>query len=336
MQRPTSVIVSAVVLGSVVLCTGPAQARPTTDHPPTAGSPHTARSAVTSSETPGTSWSYRRLKNPSRVRVLDSSSAPVATFTVGARTVTVRGPARVFAEPTSTAATVSSTTWVRLLPQPFTGAVDVAWLEAERADTSPDLLATAMQYIAGAPDLLAADGSRVAGDADYGPLRSDGTRAEGSDFNDYLGVSWSYGSTVDRPETDQLGSLDCSGFIRMVTGYRSGLAMTLSPDGARLPRRAVQMLSSAPGVVTVPDTGARPTSTAALAPGDLVFFDASTDDGDLVDHVGMYLGPDSAGAPRFVSSRKTVNGPTLGDVGGRSLLSGTGLYATAWRAARRL
>jgi cell wall-associated NlpC family hydrolase len=243
---------------------------------------------------------------------------------------------RVFAEPRTTTATVSSTTWVRLLPQAFTGTVDTAWLQTERADTSPDLLATAVQYVTGAPKLLAADGTRLAGDADYGPLRSDGTRAEGSDFNDYLGVSWGYGSTVDNPENDELGSLDCSGFIRMVTGYRAGLAMTLSPDGVRLPRRAVQMLSSAPGVVTVPNTGARPTSTAALSPGDLVFFDASTDDGTLVDHVGMYLGPDSAGAPRFISSRKTVNGPTLGDVGGRSVLSGTGLYATTWRAARRL
>lgn len=67
-----------------------------------------------------------------------------------------------------------------------------------------------------------------------------------------------------------------------------------------------------------------------------MFFDANPDDGTLVDHVGMYLGPDSVGAPRFISTRKSVNGPTLGDVGGRSVLSGTGLYATTWRAARRL
>lgn len=324
MKSPAGVVVSAVlmVVGGLVLSTSPAQARATHRTPATA--------------TTVTAWTYKSLSNPSRVQVLDGGSTPVATFTVGARTVTVRGPVRVFAEPSTTTATVSSTTWVRLLTQPFTGTVDTAWLESELADTSPDVLAKAQQYATGAPTLLAPDGTRLAGDADYGPLLSDGTRAEGSDFNDYLGVSWSYGSTVDSPEKEQFGSLDCSGFIRMVTGYRAGLAMTLSPDGVRLPRRAVQMLSSAPGVVTVPNTGTRPTSTSGLSPGDLVFFDASADDGTLVDHVGMYLGTDSAGAPRFISSRKKVNGPTLGDVGGRSVLSGTGLYATTWRAARRL
>jgi cell wall-associated NlpC family hydrolase len=112
--------------------------------------------------------------------------------------------------------------------------------------------------------------------------------------------------------------------------------MTLTPDGTRLPRRSFEMAASAPGVVTVPNTGTKPTSTAALAPGDLLFWDASTNDGTQIDHVGIYLGLDSADAPRFISSRKTVDGPTLGDVGGKSLLSGTGLYATSWRAARRL
>jgi cell wall-associated NlpC family hydrolase len=261
---------------------------------------------------------------------------PVATFTVGARTVTLRGATRVFAEAATTSARVTSTTWVRLLPQPFTGTVDTVWLTAALSDTSPDVLATAAQYVTGAPRLLSPDGKVLASDADFGPLLSDGTRAEGSDFNDYLGMAWSYGAITDQPETNQLNSLDCSGFVRMVLGYRLNLAMTLDPDGVRLPRRAVQMLASAPGVVTVPDTGSRPASTSALAPGDLLFFDGSTNDGTAVDHVALYLGLDSAGAPRFVSSRKTANGPTLGDVGGKSLLTGSGLYAVSWRAARRL
>jgi len=50
----------------------------------------------------------------------------------------------------------------------------------------------------------------------------------------------------------------------------------------------------------------------------------------------MYLGVDSGGHHRFVSSRKTANGPTLGDLGGKSLLDGTGHYAVSFRAARRL
>ena len=38
---------------------------------------------------------------------------------------------------------------------------------------------------------------------------------------------------------------------------------------------------------------------------------------------------------RFISSRKSANGPTLGDTNGKSLLDGTGLYAKSFRAARR-
>ena len=178
------------------------------------------------------------------------------------------------------------------------------------------------------------DGSVLADDADYGPMQPDGTRAEGSDFNDYLGKAWSYGPTVDEPEADQAGALDCSGFVRMIFGHRFNIPLALGPDGSRLPRRSTQMLSSAPGVVTIRDTGTRPSSLAKLAPGDLVFFDGSSDDGTLVDHVGIYIGRDNSGAPRFISSRKTANGPTLGDVGGRSTLTGTGHYASTWRAAR--
>ena len=282
------------------------------------------------------SWTYKTLRNPDRVQVLDGSSQPVATFTVGARTVTVRGPARTFAEASTTSSTVVSRTWVRLLPKPFTGTVDTAWLQDSLADTSPDVLAVAAEYVTGAPTVVAGDGSVISSDADYGPLLPDGTREEGSDFNDYLGTSWTYGTQTDLPEARQIGALDCSGFVRMVLGYRRGLPLRLSPDGVGLPRRSFEMLDSAPGVVTVRNSGARPSSTAALAPGDLLFFDGSTDDGTRIDHVGIYLGLDSTGAPRFVSSRKTVNGPTLGDVGGKSVISGTGYYANAWRAARRV
>lgn len=77
-------------------------------------------------------------------------------------------------------------------------------------------------------------------------------------------------------------------------------------------------------MVLVPDTGGRPAVPRMLTAGDLVFFDASTDAGSGVDHVGIYLGVDSAGAPRFLSSHKSVDGPTLGDAGGRSVLTGTG------------
>ncbi|MGY1681028.1 NlpC/P60 family protein [Geodermatophilus sp. SYSU D01176] len=305
-----------------------------------AGDSATMATVATTSQTgtsvPGTTGQLReeRFSAPDRVVVKDGAG-PVATFTVGSRSVTLRGPQRTFAEST-TSATVTTTTWVRLLDQPFAGAVDYAWLAARIGDTTPDVLEVARQYTTGAPDLRDGTGLRIAGDASYGPLQADGTRAEGSDFNDYLGTPWSYGSRVDQPETDQHGAVDCSGYVRMVFGYRSGIPMVLEPDGMALPRRAVQMDASAPGVMVLPNTGTRPSGLGALQPGDLVFFDASTDDDTLTDHVGIYLGLDSAKAPRFLSSRKGADGPTMGDVRGRSTLSGSGLYATSFRSARRL
>ncbi len=267
--------------------------------------------------------------------VVVTRSGRTATFTEGARTVTITGASRTFGEST-TSATVTSSVWVRLLRTPFSGTIPETWLSAALADRSPDVLATAMQYTTGAPTVLDGTGGVVSDDADYGPLQEDGTRQEGSDFNDYLGTTWFYASGADEPEADQLGALDCSGFVRMVVGHRLGFPLVLDPDGRALPRRAVQMAASAPGVAVVPDTGARAIDTSALRPGDLVFFDVSTNDGSDIDHVGIYLGKDSAGAPRFVSSRKTANGPTMGDIAGRSTLNGTGFYASGWRSARRL
>jgi hypothetical protein len=121
----------------------------------------------------------------------------------------------------------------------------------------------------------------------------------------------------------------------MVLGRRLGLPMALDPNGRDLPRRAVHMGASAPGVITIPNRGTQVTDLRRLLPGDLVLFDASTDDGTDIDHVGMYLGRDDAGRYRFLSSRKSADGPTMGDVRGRSVLDGTGLYATAFRIARR-
>ncbi len=189
-----------------------------------------------------------------------------------------------------------------------------------------------MQYVSGAPTTNAPDGTLLSSDASYGPL-VDGSRQEGSDWNDYLQVKATYDGVTDSPESSQAGSLDCSGFVRMVFGRRSGHPMTLTPDGVRLPRRAVQMHTAAPGTLLL-DSPTRPSTLPPLLAGDLVLFDASVDDGTAIDHVGIYLGKDSSGRPRFVSSRKTVDGPTMGDVCGRSTLSGTGLYATSLRAVR--
>lgn len=275
-----------------------------------------------------------RASAPARTLVKDGSGRLLATLTDGSRSVVLTGPARRLAE-SGTTETVTTTAWVRLLPGPFRGTVDTAWVRDRLADSSPDLLAAAMAYVTGAPTVAGADGGTVSSDASYGPL-VDGSRQEGSDWNDYLGVTATYDGVADAPEAAQAGALDCSGFVRMVFGVAGGFPMTVVPDGVRLPRRAVQMATQAPGTVVVPDRGRQVTSFGALLAGDLVLFDASTDDGTAVDHVGIYLGKDSLGRQRFVSSRKTVDGPTLGDVGGRSVLDGTGLYATSFRTVRRL
>ena len=175
----------------------------------------------------------------------------------------------------------------------------------------------------------------------------DGRREEGADFNDYLGVPWTYADAVDRPETRQFRCLDCSGFVRMVWGYRHSLPgqarrdrvpLTLAPASSRraMPRRAFEIFESAPGVVTIENDGGQVQDLSVLAVGDLVFFDADAGDGPRLDHVGMYFGMDAGGHHRFISSRKGANGPTLGDYRGKSILDGTGLYARAFRAARRL
>jgi hypothetical protein len=278
----------------------------------------------------------RRLTSPPGTIVYDRAGLWVATFTDGTSTVRLAGPERTFTEATSPAPIVTDV-WVRSLDAPFTGVVDDRWLAQRMSDTSPDLLARAMEYLAGAPPKL--DGQlQIAGDAHYGPL-VDGVRQEGADFNDYLGIPWTYrDGTVDPNELGQLGSLDCSGFIRMIWGYRGTIPLARLGDltGRGLPRRAVEMAAAAPGIMILPDTGVQQTELTKLRTGDIVFFDGSTDDGDAIDHVGMYLGQDTAGRYRFVSSRKSIDGPTFGDYNGASCLDGTGLYARTFRAARRL
>ena len=299
------------------------------------------------------SFSYEALADPDRIVVTENTEW-VATFTIGCYTVTLAGPARAFSETfrsdgATRKVTVAHSTWVRAAPGPVDANIDERWLScalaANRART-PDALAIAMQYIKNAPPILLGD-LQIAGDASYGPLLGDGPRDEGSDFNDYLGLRWLYPADApDRPEATQHRCLDCSGYMRMVWGYRHQLPDAGYPDtiplsrrpqsNTTLPRRSFELYDSATGIILIEDDGTQATDLAILDAGDLLFFDVESNDGARLDHVGMYLGPDASGAHRFISSRKTPNGPTLGDAGGRSTLNGTGTYARRFRAARRL
>jgi cell wall-associated NlpC family hydrolase len=280
-------------------------------------------------------FTYARMDNPPRTVVTDASGRWLATFTDGSYTVTLLGPSRTFTEPTA-AHPVETTTWVRVLPNPFAGMVDATWLATELPDTSPDVFALAMQYLHDAPPVTDGDGLQIAGSARYGPLLPNGRREEGADFYDYLGVPWTFGNRTLAPDPQAFRSLDCSGFMRMIWGYRSGLPLGYTPDGTTLPRHSWELLDRAPGSVLIPDTGAQVTDFSSLSPGDLVFFKWDPENSHSIDHVGMYLGRDTDGHACFISSRQGNNGPTMGDTRGASLLDGTGLWAKAFRAARRL
>lgn len=239
--------------------------------------------------------------------------------------------------------------WVRVLPEPFDGSWTPAVEQTVRGwagSTAPDVLAFAAMFLPGAPDVVCgagpAAGSRVLGASGYGYLDPRGLRYEGADFHEYMGIGWTFpDGTRTGPSQRQVGNLDCSGYTRMVFGHHLGVPLAAGEDtsGTRLPRRSRDMALHAPGVRVDRTDGTAPPAAAQLQPGDLVLFNAdSGDDGQsaTVDHVGIYLGRDTAGGRRFLSSRKTVDGPTMADLGGASLLDGTGTYARTLHTVHRL
>ncbi|WP_416970515.1 NlpC/P60 family protein [Streptomyces sp. 4F14] len=250
----------------------------------------------------------------------------------------------------ATPPSVTHDEWVRLLPSAYDG----VWTpDLERAvrelsgSLAPDTLAYAAMFLGGAPAVTAgsgqAAGRRVLGEAGYGFLDPRGYRYEGADFHEYMDTGWTFddGSFTDR-SSKQAGNLDCSGYTRMVYGYHLGVPLAAGTDtsGLRLPRKSRDMATHSPGALIARTDGTTPPSAELLQPGDLVLFNADSGDDDAasatVDHVGIYLGLDSAGKRRFVSSRKTVNGPTMSDLGGASLLDGAGTYARTLHTVHRI
>ncbi|MEU7975276.1 NlpC/P60 family protein [Micromonospora sp. NPDC049089] len=299
-----------------------------------------AQAAVTS----GSGYSYRRLTAPNRTQMVDAKGKTVAIMTDGARTVHISGPKRTFAESRFTKAKVPAELWVRLAPREWRAGAEkekwfTDWFRKARTDRSPDVLAVAREYTYVAVPKKDAKGRQYSGDAAFGPLSDidpDG-RAENSDFYDYLGVSWEFPDKKEKPTASHIRSLDCSGFLRMVYGYRMGYPLLGTNNaGPGLPRRATAMASVGPGALLMPNTGKRARELDRLLPGDLLFFNAGPVQGANIEHSGMYLGVDDRGHHRFISSRTTANGPTMGDLGGESILDGTGYWALRWRTARRI
>ncbi|KNX36647.1 hypothetical protein VV01_04970 [Luteipulveratus halotolerans] len=290
-------------------------------------------------------FTYTRAAGPARTLVHDPQKRLVATFTDTCRTVTVAGPQRVLAEPQGTGATITSTTRVRFAPQPWTNGAEKTWgkpwLLSALQDKSPDMLAIAMQYIQGARDLYDTHGVRYAGNASFGPQLAPGLpRDEASDFYDFMGVPWTFpDGRIKQPEPHRKGSMDCSGYLRMVLGHRMGFPLMSKSErkpGPMLPRRAYAMAAYSPGLAVIPNRNIQPNPAAlkGLLPGDLVFFE--TDVIVEIDHSGIYMGIDSDGKHRFISSRGEPDGPTMGDLGRESTLDGAGPFTRGFRTARRI
>ncbi|MEU6277805.1 NlpC/P60 family protein [Streptomyces populi] len=297
------------------------------------------------------SRTFERLSGPARTVVRGPDGDTLATFTDGARTAVLAGPDRTFSEPRTTDATVTTNAWVRVLPHAWQQGMEKAawfkgWFDKTLADTGPDVFAVAFQYSsAGAPDKHNSAGVRYAGTAHFGPRNQAvdspldfAYHDEQSDFYDYLGIPWTFSDgTRAQPERARYGDVDCSGFQRLVWGYRMGLPLhNTNAKGAGLPRRAFAIAAYGPGRMVIPHTDRQPTELDVLQPGDMVFFAIIKNRPNFIDHCGMYMGLDDQGRHRFYSSRSAANGPTLGDLSGHSLLDGTDFYARGFRAARRL
>lgn len=286
----------------------------------------------------------------------------VAWFTLGARTVTVRGPVRRFEQRASRfggglCPAVEHDLWAYTLPEPFLGRVCTLVLDGLRARATggdPDLLAQAMAYTEAAPEGTGRDGLWQ-GPAGYGPAPRPGAAPdEGSDWNDCVGVD----DTDSPAQPERLHTVDCSGFVRLVL-RRDGLVPLGRQGGSfdALPRRSRDMAAVGPGVLLHPQHSSPIRDHSGLRPGDLVFFKDALS--GRVNHVGLYLGRDEGGpdgggterapAHRFVSSRRHAGGPTMGDEyhayageerpkypTARSVLDGDGFYANRFVAVRRL
>jgi cell wall-associated NlpC family hydrolase len=286
-------------------------------------------------------YSYERLDRPARTIVRDGAGAQVASLTDGSRTALLAGRSRTFTEPRFTKTAITSTAWIRLAPQAWHAGAErepwfTGWLPKAVGDTTPDILAIALQYTDGAADQVSKK-LRIGGDANFGPDSAEG-RLEKSDFYDFLGIGWDFPDGVhERAEPARARSLDCSGFVRMVYGYRAGYPLLGSnTKGPGLPRRAWALSELGPGTALIPDEKRQITDFSTLQPGDLLFFNLEPQLGTQVSHTGIYLGIDGDGHHRVLSSRKVANGPTFGDAGGVSLIDGSGTYAKAFRAAKRL
>lgn len=343
-RRVVGPAVAIVVCLAALAFLGVSQSSLSADGPQAKGAMTTGNAAKTSSGSLE-GLSYKRVNNPEGTKVVDDSGKEVARFTDKARTAVIQGKERTFEETRTTDARVTTSSYVRVMPQPYTrGAEDKGWFKDWFAkaieDEAPDALEVGTQYFEGAEDIRDENGLRIAGDADFGPENHmEGDRKVGSDFNDFLEIKVAFpDDSVDRPEKKQRNALDSAGFLRIVYGYRLGYPMYGGDrKGEGLQRQVDGLYRNGPGVLLAKDEGTPPPLQSiqdSLLPGDVLMFTNDADPG--LDHAAIYLGRDDKGHHRFMSSREANNGPTMGDVAGASIIDGQDLFAMNFRAVRRI
>lgn len=311
-----------------------------------------AGAAITSEETTSAKGnqaaledlSYKRVANPSGTKVVDGSGKEVARFTDSARTAVIQGKERTLEEPAKTDAQVTSTSWVRVMPQPYTQGAESKdwfkeWFAKSLEDETADVLELGTQYFEGAENVYDENGLRIAGDADFGPEKGADGNNVGSDFNDFLEIKVAFSDDADdRPEKTQKNALDPAGYVRMVYGYRLGYPMYgNNPKGDALQRDVTGLYENGPGVLIAKDSGQQLSLESLeqqLLPGDILMF--ATDLQPNLNHAAIYMGRDDRGNHRFMSSRESANGPTMGDLVAPSIIDGHDLFAVNFRAVRRI
>lgn len=279
-----------------------------------------------------------------RTIIKSATGTTAAILTQGARVANLPGPRRTFAERSNTDATITTDVWAHVMPRPWSpDAQDQPWFTSWFRNTALaqrrplDVLAIAMQYLDGAPVLRDARNVAYAGDAGFGLLRTD-DEVDGADFYDFMGITWRWpDGTKSDPSPQWLRRLDCSGYIRMVYGYRSGMLLSRgAEDTEGLPRtaRGMARYRNAFRVVEGEASDKAPESLTGVMPGDLLFF-ALHDDESTITHSGIYIGDDQNGDQRFVSSRTSQNGPTFGDFNTKSIFN-SGYFRRRLRRVIRL
>lgn len=340
MKRRTVLAAGAAVFGAGAAAAIGYSVRDAVDPAPApSGTPQARPSAVVAEA--AARFRFSVATDPKRTLIHDQAGRLLATLTHGARTVALPGPVRAFTEPATTTARINSSTWVRIGPTAWDAdaPLDTAWaswLFANIGSAEDDILAIALQYLHGSPVRRTA-GVAVAGDAGFGYINND-TLRDGADFFDYLRIPWTFPDGERRRPSQRFDrDLDCSGYLRLVYGYRGGIALHRGNgivDG--LPRSAWAMADHAPAVTVAstrrPDQV--PEDLSRLQPGDAVFFALHDEIPAVITHSGIYLGRDTTGGMRFVSSRGTADGPTFGDIAGDGVID-SGYFGDRLRRAIR-